>query len=213
MRWAGYVAALVLAIGAVTAAAQDAASPAPAAAAAAGEQKAEKLETKAAESGGKPDATPAQRITKPEAQAVDPTGQKPMDDPLTCLARTIYWEARGEDAAGMEAIASVVMNRVGKQDFPDTVCGVVKQGQEKHACQFSWWCDGKPDTVQNDQDRYTIAKEVARKALNGQLTDRTKGALYFVRKGAAKPDWASKYIRTAQIGDQDFYKPRDGKAQ
>jgi spore germination cell wall hydrolase CwlJ-like protein len=209
------VAALVLAVGAVTAAAaQDAVPPPPVpAAAAAGVEKAKVLQTKAAESGGKPEATPAQRITKPEAQAVDPHGQKPMDDPLTCLARTIYWEARGEDQAGMEAIASVVMNRVGKQDFPDTVCGVVKQGQEKHACQFSWWCDGKPDTVQNEEDRYTIAKDVARKALNGQLPDRTKGALYFVAKDSAKPDWASKYVRTAQIDGQDFYKPRNSKAQ
>ncbi len=213
MRCIGWAAAAMIALGAVTAAAQDAAAPPPPGAAAAAVKKAKTLQTQAAESDGKADPTPAQRITKTEAQAVDPSGQKPLDDPLTCLARTIYWEARGEDTAGMEAIASVVMNRVGKESFPDTVCGVVKQGQEKHACQFSWWCDGKPDTVQDDQDRYTLAKEIARKALNGQLADRTKGALFFHRKGAGGPDWSKKYIRTARIGDQDFYKPRASKAQ
>jgi spore germination cell wall hydrolase CwlJ-like protein len=31
-------------------------------------------------------------------QAVDPAGQAPMDDSITCLARTIYWEAKGADA-------------------------------------------------------------------------------------------------------------------
>jgi hypothetical protein len=33
-------------------------------------------------------------ITPGEAQAVDPAGQAPLDDSITCLARTIYWEAK-----------------------------------------------------------------------------------------------------------------------
>ena len=49
-------------------------------------------------------------INKPEAQAVDPAGGEPLDDAITCLARTIYWEARGEATVDMEAIANVVMS-------------------------------------------------------------------------------------------------------
>ncbi|MFP3336140.1 hypothetical protein SB761_36180, partial [Pseudomonas sp. SIMBA_064] len=46
-------------------------------------------------------------------KAVDPAGKSPLDDSITCLARTIYWEAKGADAKDMTAVASVVLNRLG----------------------------------------------------------------------------------------------------
>ena len=150
----------------------------------------------------------AQIIKRPEAQAVDPTGVDPMDNALTCLARTIYWEARGESPASMESVASVVMNRLGHDDFPNTVCEVVKQGHEQGSCQFSWWCDGRSDHAREDES-YAIAKEIARRALNLQLPDRTNGALYFHKRGGA-PSWAAKYIKTAEIESFVFYKPGPG---
>lgn len=76
---------------------------------------------------------------------------------------------------------------------------------------FSWWCDGRADQVKED-DRYEVAKEVARKALNQQLKDQTNGALYFHDR-TVSPDWARKYRKTAQIGKFLFYKPRGGAAQ
>ena len=63
----------------------------------------------------------------------------------------------------MEAIANVVMNRLGHKGFPNTICGVVKQGKEQGACQFSWWCDGRPDDAKEDEP-CSHAKEIARKA-------------------------------------------------
>lgn len=177
----------------------------------AAETKAEILEDKAAPGGSKTPPAPSQMITKTEVQAVDPNGEEPLDETITCLARTIYWEAQGEGVATMEAIASVVMNRVGKKGFPNTVCGVVKQGREEHACQFSWWCDGRSDQAE-DEKSYATAKEIARRALNRQLKDTTHGALYFhLRK--VKTDWSAEYKKTARVGDFDFYKPRDGAAK
>ena len=55
--------------------------------------KAKVLEEKATPEGSKKLPTPAQIITKPQAQSVDPIGEEPLDDAITCLARTIYWEA------------------------------------------------------------------------------------------------------------------------
>lgn len=173
--------------------------------------KAQALEQKAAEKGSATPAPKAEAITQPEAQAVDPVGKAPLDDAMTCLARSIYWEAKGGADADMEAVASVVMNRLGHEGFPDTVCAVVKQGSEKHACQFSWWCDGRSDQVEEDAP-YAIAKEIARKALNQQLTDRTHGAMYFHGKNVS-PDWAKDYIKTAETGKFLFYKPHDGTAR
>ena len=178
---------------------------------AATEKKAEALEQNAAAAGNKAPPSPSELINKPEAQAVDPAGREPLDDAITCLARTIYWEARGEATIDMEAIASVVMNRLGHEGFPNTICNVVKQGHEQGSCQFSWWCDGRSDQAKEDES-YATAKEIARKALNLQLTDRTGGALYFHQRNAT-PGWAAEYTKTVEIGEFIFYKPRGGEAR
>src|SRR3954447_21553888 len=60
------------------------------------ERKAEVLEQNAAADGEKAAPPPAELIRQPEVQRVDPTGEAPLDDVITCLARTIYWEARGD---------------------------------------------------------------------------------------------------------------------
>ena len=175
------------------------------------EKKAEVLEQNAAAEGSKEPPSSSEKITKPEAQAVDPVGEEPLNDAITCLSRSIYWEARGEGADGMEAIANVVMNRLGHEGFPNSICEVVMQGIEQGACQFSWWCDGRSDDAEEDQS-YSIAKEIARKALNRQLTDRTGGAMYFHQRKAT-PGWSAEYIKTVEIGEFVFYKPHGGEAK
>jgi spore germination cell wall hydrolase CwlJ-like protein len=174
------------------------------------ESKAQVLEQSIAE-GSKSLPTPSEVIDKSEVQSVDPVGNEPLDNAITCLARTIYWEARGENPASMEAIANVVMNRLGHEGFPNTVCGVVKQGHERGACQFSWWCDGRSDDAK-EEDAYIVAKEIARKALNRQLVDRTAGALYFHQRNS-NPSWSTQYLKTAEIGKFVFYKPHKGEAK
>ena len=69
-------------------------------------------------------------------------------DEVLCLAENIYFEARSESAAGRMAVALVTFNRVEHPNFPDTVCGVVKQTKyypsgriDLHSCQFSWYCE------------------------------------------------------------------------
>ncbi|MBD9585695.1 cell wall hydrolase [Pseudomonas sp. PDM03] len=176
----------------------------------AAENKAEVLEQKAAEKGADVPVPRSEAITTSEVQAVDPAGASPLDDAITCLARSIYWEAKGKSSADMEAVASVVMNRLGHEGFPDTVCAVVKQGSETKNCQFSWWCDGRSDQVQ-EETQYMIAKEIARKALNKQLNDRTHGAMYFHDRNV-HPDWARKYIKTTETSMFLFYKPKGGEA-
>jgi spore germination cell wall hydrolase CwlJ-like protein len=177
----------------------------------AAEGKAKVLEENAAAGGSKAHPSPSEVITKPESQAVDPVGKEPLDEAITCLSRTIYWETKGEDAASMEAVSNVVMNRLGKKGFPNTICEVIRQGSEHGACQFSWWCDGRSDTAEDDKS-YAIAKEIARKALNRQLTDRTGGALYFHNRKATA-SWSAEYIKTVKIGKLVFYKPRGGAAK
>jgi spore germination cell wall hydrolase CwlJ-like protein len=169
-------------------------------------EKAETLEQNAASPQPEAPVPKAEAITRAEVQAVDPQGKETVDDAITCLSRTIYWEAKGGKPEDMEAVADVVLNRLGQKDFADTVCGVVKQDQHKKNCQFSWWCDGRSDQVV-EEDRYNDAKEVARKALNQQLKDRTHGALFFHDR-SIKAGGFGKYVKTAETGKFVFYKPR-----
>ncbi|MCV9918001.1 MULTISPECIES: cell wall hydrolase [Pseudomonas] len=177
--------------------------------AAVAEDKAQALEEKVVEEA--PPPKKSETLSPSEVKAVDPAGQSPMDDSITCLARTIYWEAKEADARDMSAVASVVINRLGHDGFPDTICGVVKQGVETKSCQFSWWCDGRSDQVEEKQ-RYDVAKEIARKALNQQLKDPTRGALYFHDR-SVRPDWAKAYRKTAETKLFLFYKPNPALAR
>jgi spore germination cell wall hydrolase CwlJ-like protein len=201
--WVGLAALVVMAGMAESAAAQD-----PKAAQA--EEKAEVLEEKIADQPQPEPVRSSERITTTEAQAVDPEGHQPLDDAITCLARTIYWEAKGEGEAGMSAVAAVVMNRLADPQFPKTVCAVVTQGKETGACQFSWWCDGRPDDVEEEKP-YAQATEIARRALNQQLSDPTDGAVNF-HTTAVRPNWVDEFVKTATIGDHVFYRSPDRTA-
>ena len=79
-----------------------------------------------------------------------------------CLADNMYFEARNQGTAGIIAVSNVVLNRVKSEMYPNTICEVVRQGPHReswrkngvyhpvrHRCQFSWYCDGKPDKPKN----------------------------------------------------------------
>ncbi|MEM7498735.1 MAG: cell wall hydrolase [Pseudomonadota bacterium] len=144
-------------------------------------------------------------LSKNAAVAFDPAGRGPLDDPITCLARTVYWEAKGEGDRGMRAVAHVVANRVGSGRFPETFCGVVTAGGAAPPCQFSWWCDGRPDEV-IEAGAYAEAREIARQVLNGESADPTQGALFFHNR-RVRPSWSRVFRRTATIGGHIFYRP------
>ena len=63
-----------------------------------------------------------------------------------------------------------------------------------------------------EDESYATVTEIARKALNLQLRDRTGGALYFHQRNAT-PGWAAEYTKTVEIGEFRFYKPRGGEAR
>lgn len=58
---------------------------------------------------------------------------KPTSVPnkVTCLAKNIYHEARGEINEGKRAVANVVLNRRDHPDYPDKICDVVYQENKK----------------------------------------------------------------------------------
>ena len=124
---------------------------------------------------------------------------------LICLADVMYFEARGEGEVGRHAVAVTVLNRVRSKRFPNTICGVVKQGEgELHKCQFSYYCDGHPERI-HELRAYREIKETARRILESGTIDRTGGATYF-HSVAVSPSWAKHMQLTAKIGQHVFYR-------
>lgn len=128
-----------------------------------------------------------------------------VSEELDCLARNVYFEARGEPDEGKVAVAHVVMNRAASERFPDTVCEVVRQGGARrlHKCQFSWWCDGLSDRPTNKQ-AWLKSQEVADQVYWGRLDDPTVGALWY-HAVKAKPIWRKALVRGPRIGEHIFY--------
>lgn len=131
-------------------------------------------------------------------------------DTLDCLSEAIYFEARGEPVRGQAAVGEVILNRVASAEFPSTVCAVVNQGTgARDACQFSYTCDGKPETVR-DVKAYERGRKLSALLLSGAHVDLTGGALYYHTR-AVNPYWAALFNRTTTIGAHHFYNSDEWK--
>lgn len=112
------------------------------------------------------------------------------------LARTIWGEARGQGYAGMQAVASVIMNRVRTvQRYPNykTRWGSGVAGVCKHPYQFSVWNKNDPNlpkmlAVTTANADFRTALSIAEKAVAGKLPDNTGGATYY-HTTAIRPEW------------------------
>ena len=122
-----------------------------------------------------------------------------------CLAEALYFEARGESVTGQFAVAEVILNRVESASYPDTVCGVIRQGTgRRHACQFSYNCDGRAE-VFNEPKAYEMVGKVARLVLDRGVPGLTDGATHYLTK-SVRPSWSRVFPRTATIGFHHFYR-------
>lgn len=122
-----------------------------------------------------------------------------------CLSEALYFEARGESLSGVVAVAEVILNRVDSPDYPDSVCGVVRQGgQGLYNCQFTYNCDGRSDAITERAAWYAVGR-VASYMLNGAPRNLTNGATHY-HTLAVHPSWANRFPRTATIGYHHFYR-------
>ena len=135
-----------------------------------------------------------------------------MAEALMCLALNVYFEARSENMASQVAVSLVVMNRVKDHRFPNTVCGVVKQGLTYknsgqpviNKCQFSWHCDGKPDRPKNKQ-AWLKAQQVASIVLDGSMVDFTEGSTHY-HAHYVYPEWRKTKTKVTRIDSHIFYR-------
>lgn len=124
----------------------------------------------------------------------------PQLDPveLECLAKNIYFEARGEQVEGQIAVAQVTINRVNHSKWPSTICDVVYQPK-----QFSWTHAIK-DQTPRDKKSYAIAEVIARDGMLGNIKDPTDGAVFY-HAASVNPYWTKYLTLSKVIGDHLFY--------
>ena len=138
-----------------------------------------------------------------------------------CLAQNIYFEAANQPEAGRIAVANVTLNRVADAQFPGTICGVVYDAKLRenwlgqkvpilHQCQFSWYCDGNSDEVQNLKS-FEKTQKIANLAmlqyskLKSEGLDYTEGARFY-HTYQISPRWSKTFPVVGRIGDHIFYR-------
>jgi N-acetylmuramoyl-L-alanine amidase len=112
------------------------------------------------------------------------------------LARVLIGEARSEGRTGMECVATVAINRA--KAHHRTV-----RAEIMHPSSFYGLKPGLK--YSKDSKYYILALDIAKKAISGQLKDKTGGALYFINPKHEKPfRWCK--IKTFSYKNHDFYK-------
>lgn len=125
-----------------------------------------------------------------------------------CLATAIYFEARGEPERGQLAVAQVVMNRVRSSIYPDTICGVVYQGQrQRKGCQFSFTCDGIAD-IPKEKEQWTQANRLAKNVLDGKVWLSEIGHATHYHANYVRPAWRRQMKHVKKVGQHIFYRVR-----
>lgn len=145
-----------------------------------------------------------------------------IQEQINCLALNIYHEAAVESNRGKLAVAFVTLNRMYSDRFPDTICGVVydakyskwwKENHDKEVplrnkCQFSWFCDGKPDEIRSQETFDTIMRVATYAVLNyNYVDDPTDGAMWY-HADYVSPRWRYDFRRTVKIGAHIFYRTK-----
>lgn len=124
---------------------------------------------------------------------------------LYWLAMNIYHEASNQSKLGKIAVGVVTLNRLNRQEYSNTIEGVVKQRK-----QFSWY-NVRKDHTPRDKKTWEECLEIA----NSLLTIKEKSAIMITLEGVThyhakyvKPVWSKSLAKVTQIGDHIFYRKK-----
>lgn len=120
-----------------------------------------------------------------------------------CLAKAIYWEAKGEHLIGKLAVASVVTYRYNSPDFPNTICAVVYQiNKISKKPEFS------PHIIRGSKPRelkqWEQANQLAHDILSGKFRYQLAFKARFFHSTKVNTKWKNVTL-VATIGGHKFY--------
>jgi spore germination cell wall hydrolase CwlJ-like protein len=111
---------------------------------------------------------------------------------VECMAEAIYFEARNQPVEGQLAVGNTIVNRAFTQNLD--ICATV------HDCEFSYYCDGKPE-IYCELEAYKDSKDIAKRSL---LYFKATNYWYY-HNYKVKPYWAVGRKPIANIGSHVFY--------
>lgn len=114
-----------------------------------------------------------------------------------CLAQALFFEARGEPAEGLQAVAATVFNRVEHADYAPSICGVVYQPY-----QYSWTLIRENWARRPPTNFIRLAKEFIQN--RAKLQDQYPVTHY--HHANIHPTWANTLEYITTIGQHKFYR-------
>lgn len=108
------------------------------------------------------------------------------------LAHLVHAEAKGEPFSGKVAVATVVLNRLTDDQFPNTIEGVIYQPNA-----FTPVANGTINETPTFDDYQAVDQALKR-------TDTLNGALYFFNPSISSSRWINCLTVVRTIGNQDF---------
>ncbi|WP_082234500.1 cell wall hydrolase [Halobacillus massiliensis] len=110
------------------------------------------------------------------------------------LARLVEAEAQGENYSGKVAVATVVLNRVDSDIFPDTIHNVINDG-----IQFSPVLNGSINNPASEESKRAVNEALAYQGLDN-------GSLFFYNPDKAQSDYLESKEVITVIGNHVFMK-------
>jgi N-acetylmuramoyl-L-alanine amidase len=114
------------------------------------------------------------------------------------FARLVEAEAKGESYEGKVAVATVVLNRLGSPEFPDTVTNVINEVVGS-AYAFSSVQNGEINKPASDESKRAVDEALTRK-------DRLYDSIYFYNPEIATDTWITTREIVTKIGNHVFAK-------
>ncbi|QNF29247.1 cell wall hydrolase [Metabacillus sp. KUDC1714] len=114
------------------------------------------------------------------------------------LARLVHAEAKGESYAGKVAVASVVLNRVDSELFPNDIKSVIHQKDQGYYA-FSPVQDGAINEPADAKSKEAVQEALAFRGMGNH-------SLYFYNPKTAKSTWITSREVTVRIGNHVFAK-------
>ena len=121
-----------------------------------------------------------------------------LADEKSCLAEAMYYEARDQGWRGMLAVGIVIQNRVRNNRYPNTVCGVVRQGRYRN---------GNPVKPERPAEKkpWSVALDLATMLLSNRVQMIGLEDVTHYHATWVNPKWAGHMQKKTRIGSHIFY--------
>jgi spore germination cell wall hydrolase CwlJ-like protein len=127
-----------------------------------------------------------------------------------CIVEVLWYEARSESEAGIRAVASVLLNRLHSQSYPDSFCAIIQQRK-----QFSYRNKLKNPRellkikpVVSEQDKYKLVHKISVEIVEGKFTNVFDRSVLWYHTLKVNPSWSKKMQRVKIYGQHVFLRQR-----